>query len=60
MSRRAALRGAAAATAAVAAGLAVAGRASPARAHNMPLEEFQAAYELPQTERVPPDGVRLS
>lgn len=24
------------------------------------LEEFQAAQELPQTERVPPDGVRLS
>lgn len=24
------------------------------------LEEFEAAHELPQTERVPPDGVRLS
>ncbi|MDP8924393.1 MAG: hypothetical protein M3O34_16160 [Chloroflexota bacterium] len=45
LSRRAALRGAAAATAAVAAGMTLAGRATPARAHNMPLSEFQDAYE---------------
>ena len=45
MSRRAALRGAAAATAAVAAGLAISGRPSTARAHNLQPSEFQAAYE---------------
>jgi hypothetical protein len=45
LSRRAALRGAAAATAAVAAGLAMAGRPSPVRAHNLQPSEFQAAYE---------------
>ena len=43
ISRRALLRGAAAA--AVAAGLAAAGPPKAARAHNMPLSEFQAAYE---------------
>ncbi len=46
MGRRDALRRAAAATTAVAAGIALAGRPSgTARAHNMPLSEFQSAYE---------------
>lgn len=45
LSRRAVLRGAAAAGAAVAGGLALQGQAKPARAHNMPLSEFQEQYE---------------
>lgn len=45
VSRRNALRGAAAATAAVAAGLAMAAKPAPARAHNLQPSEFQAAYE---------------
>lgn len=45
VSRRAALRGVAAAGAAVAAGAALGSRRSPAHAHNLQPGEFQAAYE---------------
>jgi len=45
ISRRALLRGAAAAGAAVAAGVAASAQAPAARAHNMPLDEFRERYE---------------
>jgi len=46
MSRRTALRGAVAAATAAVAGLAVAGRPSSVRAHNMQSSEFADAYEV--------------